>query len=64
MMMRIMRIVMGVSGVSVIWDDDEEEEDSDEDECVSVSVISRAHKRLRDPTQHTYRIQRRNKVTF
>ena len=45
-------------------DDDEEEEDSDEDECVSVSVISRAHKRLRDPTQHTYRIQRRNKVTF
>ena len=45
-------------------DEEEEEEDSDEDECVSVSVISRAHKRLRDPTQHTYRIQRRNKVTF
>ena len=40
------------------------DDDDKNDEYVSVSVISRAHKRLRDPTQHTYRIQRRNKVTF
>ena len=55
---------MSVCQCQLSGDDDEEEEDSDEDECVSVSVISRALKRLRDPTQHTYRIQRRNKVTF